>query len=271
MTTANLSSSLSALKGVAEAYASAGALSRTNILLTGDFGTGKTTTCATAPRPILFDSFDPGGVRSVRQHLWSPENPNGFIIADTRFEDEDSMNPTAYNLWESTFLQRRRDGLFDSIGTYVIDSGTNFAEACMNRILVKRKGGRQDGIPTIQDYQVLILTIRDIVKAATALPCNFIFTCHLELVKDELSGRITQELLVTGKLRGKLPLLFDEVYVCENRGTERKLLTANDGQFKARTRLGAGGKFQLREDPNLFALMEKAGLAPAHKPVPWTS
>jgi len=269
MTTATLSSSLSSLKSVAEAYSTAGAMNRTNVLLTGDFGTGKTTTCATAPRPILIDSFDPGGVMSVRKHLWSSTNPNGFILADTRYENEDSQNPTAYDLWESTFLQRRREGLFDQIGTYVIDSGTNFSEACMNRILTKRKGGRQDGIPNIQDYQVLILTIRDIVKACTSLKCNFIFTCHLELVKDELSGRITQELFVTGKLRGKLPLLFDEVYVCENRGAERKLLTSNEGQFKARTRLGAGGKFSTREDPDLFSLMKKAGLDPVHKPVPW--
>ena len=62
--------------------------------------------------------------------------------------------------------------------------------------------------------------------------------------------------------------MFDEFYVCVSeevekgaqKGTERYLLTTNDGKLEAGTRIGSG-KFTKKEEPNIQGLLKKAGYA----------
>lgn len=235
-----------------------------NIVVYGDIGTGKTTLCTTAPAPILIHSFDPGGTKVVPPEMIK----EGRVIPDTRFEDEDPAHPKAFRLWEQVFEQLRKDKAFDAIGTYVIDSATTWAEAAMNEIL--RQKGRAGGVPQLQDYQIQMNTIRDYMRIMTALPCHTILTGHIDATQDEVTGRVLTGLLITGKLKTRIPLLFDEMWVTvskeTSKGTEYSVLTRNNGFYKARTRIGSG-KFDLYEKPDIKYLLKKAGLPADDKPL----
>jgi hypothetical protein len=83
------------------------------------------------------------------------------------------------------------------------------------------------------------------------------------------SGKMETGLLMYGKLSEKVPLVFDEKYVARttnsSSGVKYQLLTKNDGYYKAETRMG-GTKFESMEEPNIKALLRKAGKSNEDKP-----
>lgn len=252
------------LKDVRDIYAADSITKMFNSLVYGDFGTGKTYSLRTAPKPVLIHSFDPGGTRSVKTLI-----DKGEILADTRFEDEDAQNPTAYRLWEDTFDALRATDFFNHIGTYVLDSVTTWTESIMNAILkAERRNGQP---PQIQDYQAQMGTIRDAIKVMTGLPCNFIATGHIDTMKDDVTGRIVTGPMVTGKMKAKMPLLFDEIYVSlasrTSSGIEYYFLTQNDGRYKARSRLAEEGQLELQESQDWKQILRKTGYQYENKPL----
>jgi len=236
-----------------------------NLILYGDLGSGKTHVLRTARRPVLIHSFDPGGSKTLRL---DPGFQKGEIISDTRFEKEIAKTPTAYSLWEKEFDRLRKTDFFESIGTYVIDSATTWADALMNEIL--KKNGRAAGTPQQMDWMVQMNTIRDAMKAMVSLPCDCILTAHIDYAKDEGSGRLLGQPMFTGKLKTKIPILFDEIYVAQAKdtpkGTEYSLLTQATSMLIARSRLGTGGTFNKFEEPDIKKLLKKAGMSCEDKP-----
>jgi len=227
-----------------------------NLLLYGDYGTGKTYSLRNARLPVLIHSFDPGGTESLRDLIES-----GEVIADTTFEVEDADNPSAFRKWEREYKQLKRKGIFDHIGTYVIDSATMWADALMNQIL--KSNNRTGGKPQLQDYLVQIGTAKDAVVDATGLPCDFVLTGHIDTDKDEVSGRIRSTLMITGKLKTKLPLLFNEVWVSQadqtSKGVNYSYLTQADGLYHARSRIAATSDIKKNEDQNIRKILKKSG------------
>ena len=244
-------------KRIQATYMEESATDTFNALIYGKGGTGKTFLTQTMPKPILIHSFDPGGTVTLRQHIKNPES--GIYVQ--KFEDEDANNPTQFRAWEKEFNRLRNSDFFSSIGTYVIDSITMWDEALMNAILFDR--GRKGEPPQLQDYRVEILTVIQYIKIATGLPCNFIAIGHQAVDKDEETGRMLVTPMVTGQLKTKLPLLFDEVYVTtvkqSSSGSQYSLLTQNDGFHMARSRLAAGGLLDKYEDPDISKILEKTG------------
>jgi len=233
---------------------------KVNFLISGPAGSGKTTVAETCRRPVLIHSFDPGGTRCLIDKGGKTLIDGASILADTRFENEDPLRPTVFNLWMNEFNRLSRIGFFNGLGTYFLDSATNWSEAYMNELL--KLDGRAGGVPQQQDYLKQIIKVRDAVKTMTTLPCDFVFTAHHEVQKDELTGRTRAELLITGKLRQKIPPMFDEIYVTQAKGTaagvEYSFLTRNDGFYEARTRMGRH-TFEKYEKKDIKHLLRKAG------------
>lgn len=229
-----------------------------NALVYGDFGTGKTFSLKTCRRPILIHSFDPGGTQSLLTEI-----EEGWIVVDNRYEEEDGNRPTAYRAWEREFQRLRRINIFEQIGTYVIDSLTTWSEALMNATVQANTKNNLGEPPQLRDYQIQMLTIRDTIKVCCGLPCDFILTGHVDMDKDEISGRMVTHPMVTGKLKQKLPLLFDEVWCTEAKagpnGTTYSFITNSTGYYKARSRLAAGGKLQIRESQDYKKILKKVG------------
>lgn len=233
-------------------------------LVYGGFGSGKTQLIRTARRPILVDSFDPGGTKTNRDQI-----SEGWIVADTQFEQEDPKAPSVAELWDRVYHERRRRGFFNYFGTYVLDSATTLSTAIMN--LVLKKAGRVGSHPFQQDYLPAMQILENAVRDMSTLPCDVILIAHEDVDKDETTGRMYVGPQFVGKLKQRLPLLFDEIYHAETEfkasGVEYRLLTRATGTTRARTRLGRDGKFETYEKPDIKALLHKAGYSTEDKPI----
>jgi len=234
-----------------------------NALIYGDKGAGKTTLLRTARRPILVDSFDPGGGRVLIDEV-----EKGGIIVDSRWESDNPKEPTAWVLWLAEMDRREKQGMFDYLGTYCLDSITTLQMVSMNRILKDRN--RADGIPETgkgkeNDYVMSQAAIERIVERILGLHCDTIFTAHPDLREDEGSKRKFIGPMLTGAMAMRLPLLFDEMYyakaeiVHEKEGDKKKysLLTTNDGLYRASSRLGRMGLLAVWEDQNIKSILRK--------------
>ena len=227
-----------------------------NCLLLGESGTGKTRSIETMRKPVLVHSFDPGGTKTIRKAI-----VEGGIIVDTRFEKDSTKDPTAYNLWEAEFDRLRFGGVFEGIGTYVIDSFTTWLETL--KTMTAKKQGRENLVLQLQDWQVIGNVMRDMVKLCTSLPCDFVCTGHLSVEKDEVTGGLKATIAAPPSLQIQLPILFDELYVSESvetsEGVSHAFITQNTGKYQCLTRIGRD-VFDLREKPDFKALLIKAGL-----------
>lgn len=241
-----------------------------HLLLLGESGTGKTHLLRTVRKPVHIDSFDPGGTLHLRDLI-----TKGDIIADTIYEQEDRTRPSAYAKWSSTFDQRYLSGYFTPFSTYVLDSSTMWAEAIMNYVLGKADIAGETPRFT-KDYGPQKNHIYNGIRKILTLPCDVIITGHLtaEYEKRVVAGEVVEvkskmEYMTTGVGKVIIPALFSEIWIAfaEPKGTEMtyKILTAKNGLYHARTRIGSG-KFSTFETPDIKALLKKAGWPTEDKP-----
>jgi len=250
---------------------------RFSAIVTGETNSGKTYLLRTARFPIHIDSFDPGGTKCLGDLIRSEKNPNGQIVVDSTWENEDPFNPKCYEEWKKTTEIRMQTHYFDMFGTYVIDSLTTFAKAVMNAQL--KTQGRPASTPQHRhDYNPQKNEIENYIRKLMNLPCDFILTGHLkeneELLSIDASTGIRRtnteyRLYITGQAVITIPLLFDEIYVLTGSGNppKREMLIDSLGKYMARSRLKQGGKLLATEPPDIKALLKKAGLSWTDKPL----
>lgn len=257
---------------IQKAYAERPIPEKVNILASGPVGSGKTLLATTCPGPVLVHSFDPGGTDTIAEFLGS-----GKMLADTRFELEDPKKPSVFALWYAEVTKLEKEGFFNSIGTYFVDSGTYWAEALMNKIMTegtaKHPGSRAGQNPQIQDYGEQQTRARNVLREIVKFPCNVVFTLHTyteKVVNDK--GEIvslTDEYAVSGKMKWKMPSLFGELYALVVQGSgdaaRFQLQTKSTTQTQARTRMGRN-IFKKYEPQDIKALLKKVGRPSEDKP-----
>jgi len=261
------------LKKVKEYYEGDPLQKRFSALITGETNAGKTFLLRTARKPVHIDSFDPGGTKCLREYI-----EKGDIVADTQWEDEDPFEPDKFAKWMKTIDLRLQIGYFDHFGTYCLDSATTWGEAVMNYGLAQK--GRAGEIPQHRhDYNPQKVHMTNYIRKLMRLPCDFILTGHLREMRKVLSidsktGIVREDIkyrfYTTGQAVVTIPLLFDEIYVLIGeegpRGPRRKMLIDSMGTYLARSRLKADGKLDAVEEPDIKALLKKAGLDWQDKP-----
>jgi len=245
-----------------------------NALISGKYGSGKTYLIGTAPKPIFIDCFDPGGMITLERGIEA-----GDIYADTRWEDEDPMDPSVYLEWAKEFNRRGKSGFFNEIATYAIDSLTTWQKAILNHVMHKAGMAGEEpswGSPHDQTWGPQKRHIRNNIRKILKLPCNVIMTAHLmPKYKEVGTGKNKQRILVghdintTGALRDELPSQFAEVYVMQTKkvqpsdscpsGIAYNILTQSTGLYDARSRLAANGNILAAEAPDLKGILRKAG------------
>jgi len=194
------------------------------VLLYGKSGTGKTRCLGTLPKPCFVYSFDPGGMLTLR----GEDVDYGYFV--------DGETPAPFKDFENHLQTFMRDGA--DYKSVAVDSATMLTEICMDHII---KCAKRTPPPQQHDYLVCMSMLTQITKLFLSMKKDVVFICHEELVKDELTGGVQGLPLLTGKLRHRLPLMFDECYRTQTRkqGKETKWLwqTQADATYVAKSRL----------------------------------
>jgi len=241
-----------------------------NCLVHGPVKVGKTSLLRTCPKPVLVHSFDPNGTMVLADLIES-----GQVMVDTRFEEEDPFNPKACRLWEDEFNTLYKKDFFRHIGTFAIDSMTTWGQIIMYEVIrraAKASKKRSTGdAPQENDWLPQMSFIENYMRKFLSLPCHCILLGHSEQPKDR-EGNTTGDLglMITGKLRERVPALFSEIYYLrmkDYRTGARELLINPTYGIQVGTRIGHGGKLDKIEPPDIKAIMKKSGLDYSDKPL----
>lgn len=230
---------------------------RLRLIILGEYGTGKTCCAMNCRFPVLLDSFDPGGTTS---RLLTPYIKDHRILRMPIFERESLKTPKAFELYQAHFTKLINSGIFSKIGTYYPDSLTNLGDIIMYKVL-HDDGKDTTDKPEWKHYLKQQLYLISIVKQWTALPCDVVTTGHIIPVRDEETDRTYYNMMITGKLSVKIPLLFNEIFIMlakrTSTGTSYQFQTTSDNKYKARTRMGAG-IYKKYEEANIKKLLKRA-------------
>lgn len=234
----------------------------------GIAGTGKTTLATTCPKPVLLDCFDEGGWRTAELQ---PYIKRGEILVRVYDRDE-WLKPQTFERWRKETQQLRSSGFFDFVGTYMLDSFTSWSRMLMYEVVKHSKNPTKDHTPGISDYKVQLFTVLDLINDLMSLPCNVIMTAHLSKEIDQLNGGTEFVIDAPPAQRSDIPNAFLEKWVMrivqEGGKTKHKLQLYGDGQYRCGTRIGTRSTFLPLEEPDVKAIMKKAGLDPSDKAIP---
>jgi hypothetical protein len=241
-----------------------------NAIIHGPLKMGKTSLLRTCPKPIFIHSFDPNGTLVLQDMIDS-----GEVLVDTRFEKEDPFKPKACRLWEDEFNYLYRKDFFSHVGTFALDSMTTWAQIVMYEVIrraaEKKKDREVGGAPQENDWLPQMAFIENYMRKFLSLPCHCILLGHSEQQKDREGNTVGDlGIMITGKLRERVPALFSEIYYLRMKDykTEtRELLIRPTYGIQVGSRLGHGGKLDKTEPPDIKKIMLKVGIDPSDKPL----
>ena len=241
------------------------------VLLSGHFGTRKTSFFKTCRLPVLLDFFDPPG----RAEVLAEEVAEGKIIIRHWNADREAAKET-YKKWEKQIRDDISSGFLSHFGTYGIDSGTTWNQLMLNYcVSTPHKSKEADPlfVPQRRDYLATIVTISDIIKLLCDQPTDLILTAHMEDVENSKGVVIEKQLMLPGKLKEIIPSLFMErwVSVIKPQGagkTIQEIITAPEGMYKADSVISKQGTLlNSREEPDMKKMLAKAGYSTTDKPL----
>lgn len=199
----------------------------------GGAGTGKTRLCATAPNPIII---------SAESGLLSLADVDCDYIEINNLKDLDEA-----------YRHVKSDNNYDTI---CLDSLSEIAEVLMVELKPQFKDGRQAYMALADAMLPMLRRFRDLKGK------NTIFTSKLIVKQDEESGRISEELLMPGRvLPTQIPYMIDELFCLQ---VDRKgvpfLQTAPDRTRFCKDRSGALEAHEAPDMTDIFnKIMSKAG------------
>lgn len=213
------------------------------LLLFGNSGVGKTVFATSFPGKTYVADFDKK-ISSAAKH-WKVHKPEKLKnIAVENYIKPDPKNPNKLpadrlNADLGSFMEQDPFP-YDNI---VIDSLTTMSDQVMDYIIksnpgVKRFVTKGAQVPSQQDYGIARIFFKQLIGAIAALPCRVIVTAHIQTEKDEATGQILRTPMLAGKLRGELPIYFEEVWMAyvDSKGN-RLVQTVADSKFDCRTQI----------------------------------
>lgn len=190
-----------------------------SILLVGSTGGGKTTQFLTFPGRKFAYVFDTNALASLRGHdveyeEFIPEHLDLDVVslsANKRDRTSKPPEPKTYQLFETDFETRLRNGFFNDIDAISIDSTTMLTDIVMDRVLyINGRFGKQ---PEMTDYVATTNTMIKLYRTILGLGVPVFITGHIEFQKDETTGRMQNVMAFLGRLRQRFPMMFSEVWL----------------------------------------------------------
>jgi hypothetical protein len=198
------------------------------LLLLGSSGAGKTVNTMTFPKPIHVFDFDNKISSAVKFYQEQKEVLDQISVAqygkmpikgDAKVGRKPRMAQFNEDLQKIYDLQNAKKPL--PFKTIVLDTITTLTDSILedyryvSQLAIKRPNPDQN---SQSDYGLLINHFKQYVTGLLALDCNVVFIGHTQLMKDEASGSITNEILMPGSLGPKLGIYFEEVYFAKTNG-----------------------------------------------------
>jgi hypothetical protein len=189
-------------------------------------GGGKTSQILTLPRPCFAYCFDPNSLLTLRGHdieyeQFLPQDINLDVVSLKKTQDGAhkrgprvmSAKATTYEEWERDFDKRRTSGFFNKYKSIAIDSATSLLDIIMDYVLTIN--GRPGQWPEQDDYGPQMVSFTNIMRTIASMGKTVLCTGHYEAWQDRKTQRTYYQLMMTGRLRTKIPLLFSDVWFCE--------------------------------------------------------
>ena len=206
------------------------------ILLFGPSGSGKTSQIITLPGKTFAYLFDPSALSTLKGHdidyeEFTPTKMNRQAVSLSKGKSDPKTTVGAgdvYNLWAKDADDKEKAGFFDLYDNIAFDSFTTFSDIVMDRIL--KLNGREGQFPQQDDWGGQMQTITNVVRSFIGYNKTLLFIAHDEFKQDEATSRMQNVILLTGRLRIKLPLLFSEMLHTEC------VSTAGEIKYQVQTR-----------------------------------
>lgn len=191
--------------------------SRLKVLAYGLTGAGKSSALLSHPGKKFVYIFDPAGLETFAGHdidyeMFVPEMQTlkkSQLGKNSKQAELLRPDPQTYLRFEQDFEQKAGNGFFKSYDLIGFESLTTLLPMIMWYILEQQ--GRGNSAPEIADYYYRADGIANIVRLATSQASVTFFSAHCDVAKDEVSGRIENNLYLPAALKANLPLLFSEV------------------------------------------------------------
>ena len=187
------------------------------ILALGDTGSGKTSQILTLPGKKFAYLFDPNALLSLRGHdvdyeeiLPSTVSAAASSLSKGKGDRRGTVGSDVYLQFESEFDERLKSDFFSPYDWICFDSSTTLLDLIMDRIL--SINGRFGQWPNQDDYGPQMIAFINICRTVTGMGKGIYMTGHLETKQDQVTQKISTRPMMTGRLVGKIPLLFSDVF-----------------------------------------------------------
>ena len=191
------------------------------ILLLGDSGSGKTSQIATLPGRKYVYAFDSNSLLTLRGQdvdydEYLPTHVPSAVSSLTKgkADPRSTIASGVYQQFEQEFDTRVKDGFFDQYDWICLDSATTLLDLMMDRVL--SINGRFGQWPQQDDYGPVMVAFINLCRTLTAMNKQVLVTGHLEVKQDQVTQKITNRPMMTGRLIVKIPLLFSDVFYCDS-------------------------------------------------------
>ena len=209
-----------------------------NVLIVGDYGSGKSTFFSSFPQPGFVFDFD-NQIPVYREGDWDygqyPVSPKGWAEFEKDFR---------------VVRDRCKEGAYKTV---VFDSATGMTALAMERALSLDPKRSPTGGPLWNvHYQMVKNLMEGKIRQFLSLPgCNHLLACHLKVTQDMETGSVVSiDPNLTGQLINDVPAMFGEIYVAKakqkGKSTLYTIQTVTKGHLKARSNLS--GKMHLLPD-----------------------
>jgi len=268
-----------------------------NILQIGPPGSGKTGNLETLPDSVVHLSFDPGGWETLKRDIPRQGRRKRNLVGPlTTFREwaklNQSLSPDDILVVDYSSLPVRVS--VDKFQQYEIAPWNNFLmdfneiEKIGGAPVIERRGicnvavdsltwmqwtilegvvyleSRTDKGTCVNDYRIAIEKMKEIVKAFCQLPFNFILTAHVESEKDDVTGKIKEQVLIYGKnLPDLIVSMISDVYYCGvdmSTGTIRSYLYTAPQMFLKIVRQRSFDNLPIKMEADFSKLYKAGGL-----------
>ena len=220
------------------------------ILVAGKTGAGKTAQIWTLPGRKFAYILDPNSMATLRgcnvdyeemypDFLDMDATLKGFNKGAKSDKPSKPKEPHVYMRWVEDMNEKVSKGFFKDYDWLCIDSLTFLSKAVMDRQLYINN--RYGDIEDLGDYRIVGSKLADVFMSITNLPINLYCTAHYTTFQDEKTKKIETQLMLPGKARNILPLMFTNIWLASASENEKKEM-----KYEVRTKPDPRGLQDLR-------------------------